>query len=53
MGLESLAAGEAELICPDCGYSLRGLREVHCPGCGWQSTLDDVVAHALSEAAEA
>ena len=25
--------------CPQCGYSLRGIRSDHCPECGWGITL--------------
>lgn len=34
--------------CPGCHYSLRGLREVRCPECGWTSTVDDIVARGLA-----
>lgn len=36
------------LVCPSCGYSLRGLREVRCPECGWTSDLDEVVARSVA-----
>lgn len=28
--------------CPKCNYSMKGLREVKCPECGWNSTIDDL-----------
>jgi hypothetical protein len=38
------AAREKELLCPLCGYNLRGLTESRCPECGfkftWQELLD-------------
>lgn len=48
--LPEFAAGaplEALAVCPTCGYSLRGLREVRCPECGWASTVEDIVARSL------
>jgi hypothetical protein len=41
-------AVEALARCPRCDYSLKGLREVHCPECGWAATVDDVVARTLA-----
>lgn len=35
--------------CGECGYSLVGLREVRCPECGWQSTVDDAVRRGMAE----
>lgn len=29
--------------CPSCGYSLIGLRELRCPECGTQFTLDELI----------
>jgi ribosomal protein L37E len=43
---------EQWLVCPRCGYSLIGLREVRCPECGWNTTVDDVVRRSLFEALE-
>jgi hypothetical protein len=43
---------EGVIRCPDCGYSLVGLREVRCPECGWSSTVDDVVNRVLSASAD-
>jgi hypothetical protein len=42
------AAKDHTVLCPQCDYSLRGLREVRCPECGWSSTIDDVVQRALA-----
>lgn len=44
---------ERTLTCPTCNYPLVGLREAHCPECGWSSTLDDVVRRSLAKLAEA
>jgi hypothetical protein len=44
------ANAESLALCPTCGYSLRGLREVHCPECGWASTVDDIVERSLDRA---
>ncbi len=41
-------AVEALARCPRCDYSLKGLHEVHCPECGWASTVDDVVERTLA-----
>lgn len=41
---------EAMALCPTCSYSLRGLREVRCPECGWASTVDDIVERSLDRA---
>lgn len=38
------AAGSKVLVCPACGYNLTGLREVRCPECGMQMTLDELIA---------
>ncbi len=46
------ASGTLEPRCPECSYSLRGLREVRCPECGWSSTVDGIVERTLAEAAE-
>jgi len=35
--------------CGSCGYSLVGLREVRCPECGWQSTIDEAVRRGMAE----
>ena len=35
--------------CGNCGYSLVGLREVKCPECGWQSTVDEAVRRGMAE----
>ncbi len=40
----------AQVTCPQCSYSLVGLREVRCPECGWSSTVDDIVGRALANA---
>lgn len=34
----------ADPLCPRCGYSLRGMREVRCPECGWSATVEEFVA---------
>jgi hypothetical protein len=44
-----LPAAEAEPRCPACYYSLRGLTQARCPECGWQGTIDAVVAVCLSD----
>ncbi len=44
----SAAALDRAIGCPGCGYSLRGLREVRCPECGWHSTVDVLMAHGLA-----
>ncbi len=38
--------------CPKCEYSLRGLREIRCPECGWNSTVDDIVGWCMAAAAD-
>ena len=43
---------EQLLVCPQCGYKLMGLREVRCPECGWNTTVDDIVGRSLSEVLE-
>ena len=43
---------EQLLVCPQCGYSLMGLRDVRCPECGWSTTVDDIVRRSLFEALE-
>ncbi len=43
---------EQLLVCPQCGYSLIGLRDVRCPECGWSTTVDDIVRRSLFEALE-
>ena len=40
-----------EIRCPECNYSLKGLKEVHCPECGWTSTVDQIVKLAFENAA--
>ena len=48
-GLAADAAGEENwATCPECGYSLRGLREVRCPECGWSATVDVIVARSIT-----
>jgi hypothetical protein len=44
---------EQLLVCPQCGYSLMGLRDARCPECGWNTTVDDIVGRSLSEVLEA
>ncbi|MFQ5502943.1 MAG: hypothetical protein ACE5EQ_11700 [Phycisphaerae bacterium] len=39
--------------CPQCRYSLIGLREARCPECGWNSTLDDIVGRSLARVMDA
>ncbi|MFQ5425262.1 MAG: hypothetical protein ACE5F9_14955 [Phycisphaerae bacterium] len=54
--LAALEQGDLEvdrfIHCPSCDYSLRGLREVRCPECGWHSTVDDIVGRGLSALVE-
>jgi hypothetical protein len=45
--------GVATLVCPTCGYNLTGLRELRCPECGAQYTLDQLVAAQPGRAAAA
>lgn len=40
-----------QVCCPACNYSLKGLKEVHCPECGWTSTVDQIVKLAFENAA--
>jgi len=47
----SNAAIADEVTCPACNYSLKGLKEVHCPECGWTSTVDQIVKLAFENAA--
>jgi len=42
--------GSKVLVCPACGYNLTGLREVRCPECGMQMTLDELIAAQPSQA---
>ncbi|MBL8878618.1 MAG: hypothetical protein JNG88_05810 [Phycisphaerales bacterium] len=51
--IAAVATGDAERIatCPKCTYSLRGLRELRCPECGWTVTVDEFVDHTLRRAA--
>lgn len=48
-GLASEADLSAFVRCGSCGYSLIGLREVRCPECGWQSTVDEAVRRGMAE----
>jgi hypothetical protein len=48
-----IAAPDSDQIrCPQCSYSLKGLREVHCPECGWESTIDELVRVTMARAEE-
>ena len=38
------AAGGPAVMCPSCGYDLRGLKATRCPGCGTEHTLDELFA---------
>lgn len=49
---DALAATSELARCPSCQYSLKGLREVRCPECGWASTLDEYVKRVLFDAVE-
>lgn len=51
-GLDSDSDMSAFVRCGDCGYSLVGLREVRCPECGWQSTVDEAVRRGMAELIE-
>ncbi|MFQ5411284.1 MAG: hypothetical protein ACE5EC_03275 [Phycisphaerae bacterium] len=44
---------EEIIRCPQCRYSLIGLREARCPECGWNSTLDDIVGRSLARVMDA
>lgn len=50
----SVVAGEVvhsdSIRCPQCNYNLKGLKEVHCPECGWTSTVDQLVRIAFENA---
>ena len=48
-GLASEADMSEFVRCGSCGYSLVGLREVRCPECGWQSTIDEAVRRGMAE----
>lgn len=48
-GLDSESDMSAFVRCGSCGYSLVGLREVRCPECGWQSTVDEAVRRGMAE----
>jgi len=48
-GLASEADMSEFVRCGSCGYSLVGLREVRCPECGWQSTVDEAVRRGMAE----
>lgn len=37
------ADGHIDVRCPECGYSLVGLRELRCPECGAQFTIDELI----------
>lgn len=39
---------ENALRCPQCDYSLMGLRESRCPECGWTTTVDDLVRRGVA-----
>lgn len=40
----TLAAASNTVVCPTCGYNLTGLRDLRCPECGTQFTLDQLIA---------
>lgn len=44
--------GEPLAVCPQCSYSLRGLREVRCPECGWSATVDEFLSNVIRQAAD-
>jgi len=35
--------GTVNVVCPDCGYSMVGLRELRCPECGAAFALDEII----------
>ncbi len=35
--------GTVNVVCPDCGYSMVGLRELRCPECGAAFSLDEII----------
>lgn len=45
------ASNTEHVSCPQCSYNLKGLKEVHCPECGWTSTVDQIVKLAFENAA--
>lgn len=34
---------EEPIVCPTCGYDMRGLQQARCPECGTQYTLDELL----------
>lgn len=38
------AGGRVDVRCPDCAYSMVGLREAICPECGRSCTIDELIA---------
>jgi len=39
-----VTASTSAVVCPTCGYNLTGLRDLRCPECGTQFTLDQLMA---------
>jgi hypothetical protein len=48
-GAPDWPALEREILCPLCGYNLRGLVEPRCPECGHQSTWPELLAELERE----
>ena len=46
------SSGRDVIVCPKCGYNLTGLKESHCPECGSQFTLDQLLAAQPARAQE-
>lgn len=44
------AAGVIDLRCPECGYSMMGLKQARCPECGREYTLDELISRQNFEA---
>jgi hypothetical protein len=42
--------GQIDVTCPECGYSMSGLKESRCPECGHQCTIDQLIAQQNYEA---
>lgn len=47
------AENRVNVNCPDCGYSLIGLRELRCPECGAAFTIDELIRRQRYEAVAA
>lgn len=41
--------GAADVVCPTCGYSLKGLKATACPECGSSFTIDQLFASHIEQ----